>query len=118
MEKLHISVTGFAKMTAPSFKNLPGRLLTPAALEISILLNSFRTISSVVSFSWNLVVMFKFLLKFFTKSIPYFFGGGGSFCSNVFVTLVKNVWKIFKMDFGSYLTTLSSFRGFIVAMET
>ena len=26
MERLHISVTGFAKITAPSFKNLPGRL--------------------------------------------------------------------------------------------
>ena len=61
MERLHISVTGFAKMTAPSFKNLPGRLSTPAALEISIFFNSFRTISSIVGFNWNLVVMFKFL---------------------------------------------------------
>ena len=61
MERLHISVTGFPKMTAPSFKNLPGRLSTPAALEISIFFNSFRTISSIVGFNWNLVVMFKFL---------------------------------------------------------
>ena len=61
MERLHISATGFARMTAPSFKNLPGRLSTPAALEISIFFNSFRTISSVVGFNWNLVVMFKFL---------------------------------------------------------
>ena len=30
MERLHVSVTGFAKMTAPSFKNLPERLSTPA----------------------------------------------------------------------------------------
>ena len=64
MERLHISVTGFVKMTAPSFKNLPGRLSTPASLEISIFFNSFRTISSVVGFDWNLVVMFKFLQNF------------------------------------------------------
>ena len=61
MEKLHISVAGFAKMTAPSFKNLPGRLSAPAALEISIFFNSFRTIFSVVGFNLNLVIMFKFL---------------------------------------------------------
>ena len=51
MERLHISVTGFAKMTAPSFNNLPGRLSTPAALEISVFFNSYRTISSVVGFN-------------------------------------------------------------------
>ena len=61
MEKLHISVTGFAKITAPFCKNLPGRLSIAAALEISIFFNSFRTISSVVGFSCNLVVMFKSL---------------------------------------------------------
>ena len=38
MERVHISGTGFAKMTAPSFKNLQGRLSTPTALEISIFL--------------------------------------------------------------------------------
>ena len=61
MEILHISVTGFAKMTAPSYKNVPRRFPTPAALEISKIFNSFRTISSVVGFNWNLVVMFRFL---------------------------------------------------------
>ena len=61
MERLHILVTGFAKMTASSFKNLPARLSTPAALEITIFFYSFRTISLVVGFNWNLVVMFKFL---------------------------------------------------------
>ena len=45
MERLHITVTDFAKMTAPSFKNLPGRLSTPAALEISIFLNSLIVIT-------------------------------------------------------------------------
>ena len=35
-------------MTASSFKNLPGRLSIPAALEISIFFDSFRTVSSVV----------------------------------------------------------------------
>ena len=43
---------------------------------------------------------------------------GGSFRSNVFAILTKKVWKTFKMDFGSYLTTLSSLRAFIVSMET
>ena len=38
MERLHILVTGFVKMTAPSFRNLPEILSTPAALEISIFL--------------------------------------------------------------------------------
>ena len=61
MERLHISVIGFAKMTTPSFKNVPGRLSTPAALEISIPFNSFRATSSVVGFNCNLVVMFKSL---------------------------------------------------------
>ena len=37
MERLHILVTGFAKMTVPSFKNLPRRLSIPTAVfEISI----------------------------------------------------------------------------------
>ena len=61
MERLHISVTRFAKMTEQSFKNHAGRLSTPAALEISIFFNGFRKISSVVGFNCNLVVMFKFL---------------------------------------------------------
>ena len=45
METLPILVTGFPKMTAPSFKNL----------------NNFRAISSVISCNWNLVVMSKSL---------------------------------------------------------
>ena len=58
MERLHILVTSFAKMTPPSFKNLLGILSIPAALEISMFFNSFWTKSSVVGFNWNLVVMF------------------------------------------------------------
>ena len=58
---LYILVTSFAKMTAPSFKNFPGNLSIPAALEVSMLFNSFRRISSVVGFNWNLVVMSKSL---------------------------------------------------------
>ena len=61
MERLHILVTDFAKMTAPSFKNLPGRLSIHAALEMLMFFNSVRTIASVVGFNWNLVVTFKFL---------------------------------------------------------
>ena len=61
MKRLRISVICFAKMTARSFKNLPGRLSIPAALQMSIFFNRLRTISSVVTFNWNLVVMFKSL---------------------------------------------------------
>ena len=50
--------------------------------------------------------------------MPYLFGGGGSFCSNVFAILAKNVSKTIEMDFGTYLTTLSFLRAIIVAMET
>ena len=87
-------------------------------MEIYIFFNSFRTLSLVVGFNWNLVVMFKPLQKIFTESISYLFGGGGSFCSNVLAKLIKNVWKTFEMDFGLYLTTLSPLREFIVVMET
>ena len=50
--------------------------------------------------------------------MPYLSGGGRSLCGNVFAILAKNVWKTFEMDFGSYLTTLSSLREFIAAIET
>ena len=69
MERLYILVTGLAKMTAPSFKNLPGRLSVPAALEMSMFFNSFRATSSVVGFNWNLVVMFKVYI--FVKILFY-----------------------------------------------
>ena len=91
MQRPHILLIGFAKMTAPSCKNLPGRLSIPAALEIRIFFNSFRTISSVVGFYWNPVDMCKSLYNFFTESIPCFFGGRRSFSSNVSVMSVKNV---------------------------
>ena len=56
-------------MTAPSSKKLPGRLSIPATLEMSMLFNSFKTISSVVGFIWNLVVML--------HPVPHGGGGGG-----------------------------------------
>ena len=61
MERLRILITGFAKMTAQSSKNLPGRLSIPAALEMPIFFQSFRIISSVVGFNRNLAVVFKSL---------------------------------------------------------
>ena len=64
------------------------------------------------------MALFKFLQKCFIESIPYLAEEGGSFCSSVIAILAKNVGKTFEMDFGSYLTTLSSLRAFIVAMET
>ena len=91
IEMLHILVAGFAKMTAPSFKNHPGKLSIAVTLEMSMFFNSFRRISSVVGFNWNLVVMSKSLQIFFSKSIPYLFEGGGGFCSTVSVILTKNV---------------------------
>ena len=36
IERLHSAEMGFANMLAPSFKNLPESLSTPAALELSI----------------------------------------------------------------------------------
>ena len=74
MERLHILVTGFAKMTALFFKILPGRLSIPAALEMFFFFNSFRKISSVVGFNCNLMVMSKSLQNFFTESISYLWG--------------------------------------------
>ena len=40
--------TGFARMSAPSFKNLPDSLSTPVALELLISCMIFRTCSPVV----------------------------------------------------------------------
>ena len=40
----------FANMLAPSFKNLPENLSTPAALEVSIFVIIFKNISSEVLF--------------------------------------------------------------------
>ena len=79
MQRPHILLIGFAKMTAPSCKNVPGRLSIPAALEIRIFFNSFRTISSVVGFNWNSVDMCITLYNFFTESIPCFFWGTRKF---------------------------------------
>ena len=36
IERLQISVTGLARTSAPSFRNLPGSLSMPAAFEVSI----------------------------------------------------------------------------------
>ena len=47
----------FAKVTVPTFRNLPGRLSKPTAIKMSIVFNSFRTIPPVVGFNWNLVGM-------------------------------------------------------------
>ena len=79
MQRPHILLIGFAKMTALFCKNLPRRLSIPAALEIRILFNSFRTISSVVGFNWNPVDMCKSLYSFFTESMPCFIGGTRKF---------------------------------------
>ena len=43
IEKLQISVIGLARTSAPSFRNLPGSLLTPAAFEVLISLKILNT---------------------------------------------------------------------------
>ena len=67
-------VTDFAKITAPSFETLVGRLSIPAASKMSKFFNGFRTIFPVVGLNWILVFMSKSLQKFFTELILYLFG--------------------------------------------
>ena len=61
----------FAKMAAPSYKNLPAMR---TALEISMFFNIFKTATSAAGFNWNFVVMPKSLPNLFTQSIMYLFG--------------------------------------------
>ena len=55
MERLHILEIGFARMFAPSFKNLPERSSVSAALSIFISHNNFSTKSSVTFEKLNLL---------------------------------------------------------------
>ena len=48
IERLQSAEIGFANILAPSFKNLPESLSTPAALELSIFVIIFKTFSSEV----------------------------------------------------------------------
>ena len=48
MEVLHISATGFARIFAPSFKNLTNILSIPSAYEISIQCKISKTLFSIV----------------------------------------------------------------------
>ena len=48
MEILHIFVIGFARIFAPSFKNIPQILSIPAAFEVSINCKTSKTFFSVV----------------------------------------------------------------------
>ena len=48
MEVLHISATGFARIFAPSFKNLTNILSIPAAYEMSIQCKISKTLFSIV----------------------------------------------------------------------
>ena len=48
IDRLQRAETGFAKMSVPSFKNLPESLSTPAALELLISCMIFKTCFSVV----------------------------------------------------------------------
>ena len=50
IERLQCSNMGFANMLAPSFKNLPESLSTPASLELSIFIIIFYTFSSEILF--------------------------------------------------------------------
>ena len=54
MEILHIFVIGFARIFAPSFKNLPEILSIPAAFEMSVNCKTSKTFFSVVKFRLKL----------------------------------------------------------------
>ena len=61
MEILHIFVIGFARIFAPSFKNLPEILSIPAAFEMSIIYKPSKTFFSVVKFGLKLSFSSMFL---------------------------------------------------------
>ena len=54
MEILHIFAIGFARIFAPSFKNLPEILSIPAAFEMSINSKTSKIFFSVVKFRLKL----------------------------------------------------------------
>ena len=56
MDKLQVWEMGLAKTVAPSFKNLPGRLSSPAALFPSKSWRSFNTVSWDTKLNLNLVL--------------------------------------------------------------
>ena len=60
MEILHIFAIVFARIFAPSFKNLPETLSISAAFEMSINYKTFKTFSSVVKF--RLKLSFSYML--------------------------------------------------------
>ena len=61
MEILHIFAIDFARIYAPSFKNLPEILSIPAAFEMSINCKTSKTFFSVVKFRLNLSFSSMFL---------------------------------------------------------
>ena len=62
MEILHIFAIAFARIFAPSFKNLPKILSIPAAFEMSINCKTFKTFFSVVKFRLKLSFSSVFIL--------------------------------------------------------
>ena len=60
MDILHIFAVGFARIFAPSFKNLLENLSIPAAFEISINCKTSKSFSSVVKFRLKLSLVLCF----------------------------------------------------------
>ena len=75
MEILRISAIGFARMFAPSIKNLPEILSIAAAFQVSINCKNSETFFSVV----------KFRLKLSFSSM-----------NRIYINIVRRIWKIFK----------------------
>ena len=57
MQVLHIFSIGFARIFAPSFKNLPETLSIPAAFEMSINSKTSKTFLSVVKFRLKILLV-------------------------------------------------------------
>ena len=79
MEILHIFVIGFARIFAPSFKNLPEILSISAAFEMSINYKTSKTFSAV-----------KFRLKLSFSSVFVIL------VNRIYIKLVRRIWEILK----------------------
>ena len=60
IDRLQISLRGFARISAPSFKNFPERLSMPAAFEMSMFCIILKTSSWEVILRWKGFSMINF----------------------------------------------------------
>ena len=79
MEILHIFAIGFARIFAPSFKNLPEISSISAAFEMSINYKTSKTFS---------VVKFRLKLSFSSVFV--------TLVNRIYIKLVRRIWEILK----------------------